>query len=94
MDIPEIIFEDNHLIAINKKPGQISQGDKTKDIPLVEIVRQYLKDKYQKPGNVFAGLVHRIDRPVSGVLLFAKTSKANERMGKIIRERNFPIYFQ
>ena len=51
MDIPEIIFEDNHLIAINKKPGQISQGDKTKDIPLVEIVRQYLKDKYQKPGN-------------------------------------------
>ncbi len=89
MDIPQIIYEDNHLIAVNKKPGQISQGDKTKDIPLVEIVRQYLKDKYQKPGNVFAGLVHRIDRPVSGILLFAKTSKANERMGKIIRERNF-----
>ena len=89
MDKLEIIYEDNHLIAINKKPGQISQGDKTKDIPLVELVRQHLKEKYQKPGNVFTGLVHRIDRPVSGILLFAKTSKANERMSKIIRERNF-----
>ena len=73
---PEIIFEDNHLIAINKRPGEISQGDKTNDVPLVEIVKQYLKDKYQKPGNVYAGLIHRIDRPVSGVLIFSKTGKA------------------
>ena len=87
--IPEILYEDNHLIAINKKPGEISQGDKTNDIPLVEIVRTYIKNKYQKPGNVYTGLIHRIDRPVSGVLLFAKTEKANERMSKLIRERAF-----
>ncbi len=85
----EIIYEDNHLLAINKKPGQISQGDKTQDTPLVELVRQHIKETYQKPGNVYTGLIHRIDRPVSGILLFAKTSKANERMAKIIRERNF-----
>ena len=89
MQAPEILFEDNHLIAVNKKPGEISQGDKTGDAPLVEIIQLHLKDKYNKPGNVFTGLVHRIDRPVSGVLLFAKTSKANERMSKLIRERNF-----
>ena len=86
---PEIIFEDNHLIAINKRPGEISQGDKTNDVPLVEIVKQYLKDKYQKPGNVYAGLIHRIDRPVSGVLIFSKTGKAGERMSKIVRDRAF-----
>ena len=86
---PEIIFEDNHLIAINKRPGEISQGDKTNDVPLVEIVKQYLKEKYQKPGNVYAGLIHRIDRPVSGVLIFAKTGKAGERMSKIVRDRAF-----
>ncbi|MFI5172408.1 MAG: RluA family pseudouridine synthase [Chitinophagales bacterium] len=89
MELPEIIYEDNHLIAVNKRPGEISQGDKTGDAPLVEIIKHYLKEKYNKPGNVFAGLVHRIDRPVSGVLLFAKTGKANDRMSKIIRERNF-----
>lgn len=86
---PDIIFEDNHLIAINKRPGEISQGDKTKDIPLVELVKDYLREKYNKPGNIYTGLLHRIDRPVSGVLLFAKTSKAGERMSKIIHDRAF-----
>lgn len=83
----EIIFEDNHLIAINKLPGDISQGDKTGDEPLVEKVKQYLKESYQKPGNVYVGLVHRIDRPVSGVLLFAKTGKAGERLSQMIQQR-------
>ncbi len=86
---PQVIFEDNHLIAINKRPGEISQGDKTNDIPLVESIKDYLKNKYNKPGNVYAGLIHRIDRPVSGVLIFAKTSKAGERMSQIIRDRQF-----
>lgn len=85
----EIIFEDNHLIAINKLPGDISQGDKSGDEPLVEKVKHYLKTAYAKPGNVYVGLVHRIDRPVSGVLLFAKTGKAGERMSKMIQERDF-----
>jgi len=85
----EIIYEDNHLIAVNKKPGEISQGDKSGDEPLVEKVKQYLKDTYHKPGNVYLGLVHRIDRPVSGVLLFAKTGKAGERLSEQIRLRNF-----
>lgn len=86
---PQVIFEDNHLIAINKRPGEISQGDKTNDVPLVESIKDYLKQKYNKPGNVYAGLIHRIDRPVSGVLIFAKTSKAGERMSQIIRDRQF-----
>lgn len=85
----EVLYEDNHLIAINKRPGEISQGDKTNDEPLVEIVKNYIREKYNKPGNVYTGLLHRIDRPVSGILLFAKTSKAGERMSKIIRDREF-----
>jgi 23S rRNA pseudouridine1911/1915/1917 synthase len=89
MNEVKVIYEDNHLIAVNKKPGDISQGDKTGDEPLVEKVKHYLKEKYNKPGNVYLGLVHRIDRPVSGVLLFAKTSKASERMGEIIQQRQF-----
>lgn len=84
----EVLYEDNHLIAINKKPGQIVQGDKTGDEPLSEKVKTFLKEKYNKPGNVFAGVIHRIDRPVSGVLLFAKTSKALSRMNELFRTRD------
>jgi len=77
-----VIFEDNHLIAVNKKNGILVQGDDTGDKPLSELVKEYLKKKYNKPGNVFAGVIHRIDRPVSGLVLLAKTSKALERMNK------------
>lgn len=82
-----VIYEDNHLIAVNKRSGDIVQGDKTGDVPLSELVKQYIKDKYQKPGEVFLGTIHRIDRPVSGVVLFARTSKALERMNEQFRER-------
>lgn len=82
-----VIYEDNHLIAVNKYPGDIVQGDKTNDAPLVEIVRTWIKEKYNKPGNVFCGLIHRIDRPVSGVVLFAKTSKALSRMDQMFASR-------
>lgn len=82
-----ILYEDNHLIIVNKLAGEIVQGDKSGDEPLVEIVKRYLKDKYNKPGNVFCGLVHRIDRPVSGGVIFAKTSKALTRMNEIIKNR-------
>lgn len=82
----EVIYEDNHLIAINKKSGDISQGDKTGDLPLSNFIKNYLKKKYNKLGNVFLGLIHRIDRPTSGVLVFAKTSKALARMNKLFRE--------
>lgn len=77
-----VLFEDNHLIAVNKKNGVLVQGDETGDKPLSEHVKEYLKKKYNKPGNVFAGVIHRIDRPVSGLVLLAKTSKALERMNK------------
>lgn len=83
----EVIYEDNHLIAVNKQSGDIVQGDKTGDEPLSDKVKTYLKEKYAKPGNVFCGVIHRIDRPVSGVVLFAKTSKALSRMNEIFRER-------
>lgn len=83
----EVLLEDNHLIIVNKKAGDIVQGDKTGDIPLSEVVKQYIKEKYQKPGNVFLGVVHRLDRPTSGVIIFAKTSKALERMNKMLREK-------
>lgn len=79
----EVLYEDNHVIAINKKPGDIVQGDKTGDIPLGEIVKKYLKKKYDKPGNVFLGIVHRLDRPTSGIVLFSKTSKALSRLNKM-----------
>lgn len=84
-----ILFEDNHLIAVVKKPGDISQGDKTGDVPLTEKIREYLKMKYNKPGAVYLGLLHRLDRPVSGVMLFARTGKASARMSAIIREGGF-----
>ncbi|MDE7411138.1 MAG: RNA pseudouridine synthase [Paramuribaculum sp.] len=79
------LYEDNHIIIVNKAPGEIVQGDKTGDEPLVERVRSYLKEKYQKPGNVFCGVVHRLDRPVSGAVIFAKTSKALSRLNEMLR---------
>ena len=83
----EILFEDNHLIIINKKPGILVQGDITGDISLIEITKDYIKNKYNKKGNVFLGLVNRIDRPTSGIVIFAKTSKALSRMNEILRNR-------
>ena len=82
----DVIFEDNHLIAVNKKSGEIVQGDKTGDEPLSERVKKYLKVKYNKPGNVFLGTIHRIDRPTSGIVIFAKTSKALSRMNEKFRQ--------
>ncbi len=82
-----ILFEDNHLIVVNKLPSEIVQGDKTGDQPLSELVKQYLKEKYNKPGNVFLGVVHRIDRPVSGIVVFARTGKALSRMNELIKQR-------
>ena len=81
-----VVYEDNHIIVVNKAPGEIVQGDKTGDKPLVEIVREYIKEKYQKPGNVFCGVVHRLDRPVGGLVIFAKTSKALTRLNDMFRE--------
>lgn len=81
----EVIYEDNHIIVVNKSPGEIVQGDKTGDKPLVDIVRDYIRDKYQKPGNVFCGVVHRLDRPVGGLVVFAKTSKALTRLNEMFR---------
>ncbi len=83
----QILFEDNHLIIINKLPSQIVQGDKTGDKALNEIVKDFLKDKYNKPGNVFCGVIHRLDRPASGIVVFAKTSKALSRMNQLIKDR-------
>jgi 23S rRNA pseudouridine1911/1915/1917 synthase len=83
----EILYEDNHIVAVNKKAGEIVQGDSTGDEPLVERVKQYIKKKYNKPGDVFLGVVHRIDRPVSGVVIFARTSKALSRLNKMVQER-------
>ncbi len=83
-----ILFEDNHLIVVNKLPSEIVQGDKTGDEPLSEALKQYLKEKYHKPGNVFLGVVHRLDRPVSGVVVFAKTGKALSRMNELVKQRD------
>jgi 23S rRNA pseudouridine1911/1915/1917 synthase len=80
-----IIYEDNHIIVVNKSSSEIVQGDKTGDTPLSETVKQYLKEKYNKPGNVFLGVVHRLDRPVSGIVLFAKTSKALPRLNEMFK---------
>ncbi|KWW31681.1 MAG: 23S rRNA pseudouridine synthase [bacterium P3] len=82
-----ILYEDNHLLAFNKRPGEIVQGDKTGDEPLSETLKRYIKERDHKPGNVFCGVVHRIDRPVSGVVLFAKTSKALSRMNRLVQQR-------
>lgn len=82
----QVLFEDNHIIVINKRVGDIVQGDKTGDSPLSDVVKQYLKEKYNKPGNVYLGVVHRLDRPTSGIVLFAKTSKALPRLNKLFSE--------
>lgn len=79
----KVLYEDNHIIIVNKASGEIVQGDKTGDKPLCDIVREWLKAKYDKPGNVFLGVVHRLDRPVTGAVLFAKTSKALSRLNKM-----------
>lgn len=81
----EVIYEDNHIIIVNKSTSEIVQGDKTGDKPLSEIVKEWLKEKYNKPGNVFVGVTHRLDRPVSGIVVFAKTSKALTRLNEMFR---------
>jgi 23S rRNA pseudouridine1911/1915/1917 synthase len=82
-----VLFEDNHLIAVNKRAGVLVQGDATGDIPLSDLVKEYIKEKYKKPGAVFLGVVHRLDRPVSGVVVLARTSKSLERMNELFRNR-------
>lgn len=84
---PEILFEDNHLLIINKKPGELAQGDKTGDVPLIDLLKEFIKKRDNKPGNVFLGLIHRLDRPTSGILIFAKTSKALARMNEMFKSR-------
>lgn len=81
----QVIYEDNHIIIVNKAVGEIVQGDKTGDTPLSETVKEYIKEKYQKPGNVFLGVVHRLDRPVAGLVIFARTSKALSRLNDMFR---------
>ena len=82
-----ILYEDNHVIVVNKLPSELTQGDKTGDAILPDLIKYYLKEKYQKPGNVFLGVVHRLDRPTSGALVFARTSKALERLNAQFRDK-------
>ncbi len=82
-----VLYEDNHLIILNKLPSEIVQGDKTGDVPMVELVKSYIREKYNKPGNVFLGVSHRIDRPASGAVIFARTSKALARLNVMLRDR-------
>ena len=89
MEKLKIIFEDNHIIVVEKPVNIPSQGDKTGDIDMLSIIKEYLKEKYNKPGNVYLGLVHRLDRPVGGVMIFAKTSKAAARLSEQVREKIF-----
>jgi 23S rRNA pseudouridine1911/1915/1917 synthase len=83
----QILFEDNHIIAINKRVGDIVQGDKTGDKPLSDVVKEYIKDKFNKPGEVFLGVVHRLDRPTTGIVIFARTSKALTRLNELFSNR-------
>lgn len=83
----QILYEDNHLIIINKRAGDLVQGDKTLDTPLSEIVKKYIKETYHKPGNVFLGVPHRLDRPTTGIVIFTRTSKALERLNAMLREK-------
>jgi len=83
-----VLYEDNHILVVNKRPGDIVQGDKTGDKPLSDIVKSYIADKYNKPGAVYLGVVHRLDRPTSGIVLFAKTSKALARLNKMFANRD------
>ena len=90
----EILYEDNHIIIINKAPSEIVQGDKTGDVPVTENLKIYLKDKYNKPGKVFLGLPHKLDRPTSGALVLARTSKALERLNKMFQNKDvYKIYW-
>ena len=82
---PTVVYEDNHLLCVSKRPGEIGQGDKTGDEPMSEALKAWLKEKYNKPGNVYLGVIHRLDRPVGGLVLFAKTSKALSRMNELFR---------
>lgn len=84
----QVLFEDNHVIIVNKRAGDIVQGDKTGDKPLSEVVKSYLKDKYNKEGNVYLGVVHRLDRPTTGIVMFSKTSKALPRLNKLFAEKS------
>ena len=84
----EVLYEDNHIIIVNKSSSEIVQGDKTGDVPLSETVKQYIKEKYAKPGNVFLGVVHRLDRPVSGVVTFARTGKSLARLNEMFRTKD------
>ncbi len=83
----QVLYEDNHMIVVNKRAGDLVQGDKTGDAPLSEIVKAYIKEKYQKPGAVFLGVVHRLDRPTTGIVVFARTSKALSRLNKLFAEK-------
>ncbi|MGB1042130.1 MAG: RluA family pseudouridine synthase [Tenacibaculum sp.] len=83
----QVLHEDNHIIVVNKRAGDIVQGDKTGDKPLSDVVKEYIKDKYNKPGAVFLGTVHRLDRPTSGIVIYARTSKALERLNKMLRDK-------
>ena len=85
----KVIYEDNHIIIVEKTPNIPSQSDKTGDIDMLTLVKQYIKEKYNKPGNVYLGLVHRLDRPVGGIMIFAKTSKAAGRLSNQVREKIF-----
>ena len=89
MDKLKVIYEDNHIIVLEKPVNVPSQGDKTGDIDMLTIIKQYIKEKYNKPGNVYLGLIHRLDRPVGGVMVFAKTSKAAARLSEEVREKIF-----
>ena len=82
-----VLYEDNHIIVVEKKPNVLSQSDYTNDLDLLSIVKNYVKEKYQKPGNVYIGLVHRLDRPVGGIMVFARTSKAAARLSKMIQNK-------
>lgn len=83
----QVLYEDNHIIVVNKRAGDIVQGDKSGDKPLSDVVKDYIKDKYDKPGNVYLGVVHRLDRPTTGIVLFSKTSKALPRLNKLFAEK-------
>lgn len=89
MDKLNIFYEDNHLIVVEKKPNILSQADSTNDVDMLTIVKQYIKEKYNKPGNVYLGLVHRLDRPVGGLMVFARTSKAASRLSEQVRNHTF-----
>ena len=89
MEKLKILYEDNHIIVVEKKPNIPSQSDKTGDIDMLTLVKNYIKEKYNKPGNVYIGLVHRLDRPVGGIMIFARTSKSASRLSNQVREKIF-----